>query len=291
MSIALLVKELREMTGAGMLDCKKALEESNNDIESAVSWLREKGIAKAAKKSGRIAAEGVTLAKATEDGKLGVILELNCETDFVTKNDEFIQFKNDLMAMALSEKPQDLDAFLALDLNGKSVADTIVDKTATIGEKIELRRYELFVAEADTHLSVYVHGEKIATLVELRGSSDEALGKQVAMHIAASSALYIERADIPEGVVDKEKEILRQQAKNEGKSDEIAEKMLTGRLEKFYKEVALVEQPFVMDSDKTVAQALGSAKVSRMVTFKLGEGIEKKEENFAEEVAKAQRGE
>jgi len=278
---AQMVKELREKTGAGMMDCKKALTETGGDPAKAVDWLREKGISKAAKKAGRIAAEGAVAA--VIDGKVGALVEINCETDFAAKNDEFRKLEEKIARHIIRTNPADLDALNDSALDGKKVSDLITEATATIGEKISLRRFTRY--ETDGVLTSYIHmGGKIGVLVELSGG-DETLGKDVAMQIAAANPTAVDRNGVDAKDIEHEREVLRKQALEEGKPEKIVEKMVDGRINKFYKEVCLVEQVFVKDPDKTVKDILGGAKVIRFVRYQLGEGIEKKQEDFAAEVA------
>ena len=281
------VKELRERTGAGMMDCKKALTATEGDMQKAIDWLREKGIAKAAKKSGRIAAEGAVAAYISADGKTGVLLEVNCETDFTANNENFRALEKQIIEHIAESKPADLDALNDSSIGGKKVSDLVTEATATIGEKISIRRFVTY--ETEGKLTTYIHmGGKIGVLVEMTGGSDE-LGKDVAMQIAAANPIAVDRAGVDASELEHEKEILRKQALEEGKPEKIVEKMVLGRINKFYKEVCLVEQIFVKDNEKTVKDILGGEKVLRFTRWQLGEGIEKKETDFAAEVA-AQAG-
>lgn len=284
------VKELREMTGAGMMDAKKALTETDGDIEAAIDWLRTKGLAKAAKKSGRTAAEG--LVAVNVDGGTGVAIEVNSETDFVGKNAEFQGMVSDISKAALGASS--LDELAAADLGGKTVADTITDKIATIGENMSLRRMARL--EGASVVS-YVHNAaapgmgKIGVLVALSGEND-AFGKQIAMHIAAANPAALSEADLDPAVVEKERSVQIDIAKESGKPDAVIEKMIVGRMKKFMSEVTLLGQAFVVDPDKTVAEAAKDAgvEITGYVRLEVGEGIEKKEEDFAAEVAKAAQG-
>ena len=281
------VKELRERTGAGMMDCKKALTETGGDMQKAIDYLREKGIAKAAKKSGRIAAEGAVAAYVSDDKKTGVLLEINCETDFTANNENFRALEQKVVEYIAANKPADLDALNDGVIDGKKVSDLVTEATATIGEKISIRRFVTYTTEGK--LTKYIHmGGKIGVLVDMTGGSDE-LGKDVAMQIAAANPSAVDRAGVDASELEHEKEILRKQALEEGKPEKIVEKMVMGRINKFYKEVCLVEQIFVKDSEKTVKDILGGEKVLRFARYQLGEGIEKKETDFAAEVA-AQAG-
>lgn len=279
---AALVKELREITGAGMMDCKKALVECDGDKDKAIDYLREKGIAKAAKKAGRIASEGVVAAAAA--GNTAAIVEINSETDFVAKNENFQNLVKKIAEHIVATKPADLDALNASVLDGKTVADTMIEAVASIGEKLSLRRFEVYTSE-DGKLATYIHmGGKIGVIVELSGGSDE-LGKDVAMQIAAAKPQCIGRADVDQDALAHEREVLKKQALEEGKPANIVEKMVDGRINKYYKEVCLVEQEFVKDSDKTIKDILAGVEVRRFARFEMGEGLEKKNEDFAAEVA------
>ncbi|MGM9581644.1 MAG: translation elongation factor Ts [Anaerovibrio sp.] len=279
---AALVKELREITGAGMMDCKKALVECEGDKDKAIDYLREKGIAKAAKKAGRIASEGVVAA--ASNGSTACIVEVNSETDFVAKNENFQNLVKKIAEHIVATKPADMDALNASQLDGKTVADVMTEAVASIGEKLSLRRFEVYTSE-DGKLATYIHmGGKIGVIVELSGGEDE-LGKDVAMQIAAAKPQCISRADVDTAALAHEREVLRKQALEEGKPEKIVEKMVDGRINKYYKEVCLVEQEFVKDSDKTIKDILGGVEVRRFARFEMGEGLEKKNEDFAAEVA------
>ena len=270
------VKELREKTGAGMMDCKKVLTETDGDMEKAIELLRERGIAKAAKKSGRVAAEGLVECYVSKDGKVGAIVEVNAETDFVAKNQEFRDFVMDVAKQVVEKNPE----------AGKTVQEVLTNKIATIGENMNIRRFERF--ETTGIVEKYIHGDgKIAVLVELTNGTTE-LAKDICMQIAAARPEFVKDTDVPEERVQKEMEILKVQAMNEGKPEAIAEKMVQGRLRKFYEEICLVDQAFVKNPDKKISDILkeNNAEVIRFARFEKGEGIEKKEENFAEEVAK-----
>ena len=284
------VKELREMTGAGMMDAKKALTETDGDMEAAIDWLRTKGLAKAAKKSGRTAAEG--LVAVAVDGGTGVAVEVNSETDFVAKNGEFQTMVKGIAEAAL--KVDDVDALAAADLGGKSVADTLTDKIATIGENMTLRR--MAKVQGDT-IATYIHNAagtdmgKIGVVVALKGT-DEAFGKQVAMHIAAANPASLSEADLDPAVVEKEKQVQIDIARESGKPEAVIEKMIEGRMKKFMAEVTLLGQQFVVNPDLTVAKAAEEAgvEITGFIRLEVGEGIEKVEEDFAAEVAKAAQG-
>ncbi len=287
---AAMVKELRDMTGAGMMDAKKALTESGGDMDAAVDWLRTKGLAKAAKKSGRTAAEGLVAVRV--EGGRGVAVEINSETDFVAKNAEFQQMVAAIAGAAVNAA--DIEALRAADLDGKSVADTITDKVATIGENMTLRR--MASVEGDTVVA-YVHNAvaegmgKIGVLVALKGG-DESFGKQVAMHVAATSPAALDEASLDPAIVEKERQIQIDIARESGKPDNIIENMIKGRMKKFMAEVTLLGQAFVIDPDRTVAAAAAAAgaEIAGFVRLEVGEGIEKAEEDFAAEVAKTAVG-
>lgn len=279
---AALVKELREITGAGMMDCKKALVECEGDKDKAIDYLREKGIAKAAKKAGRIASEGVVAA--ASDGKTACIVEINSETDFVAKNENFLALVKKIAEHIVACKPADMDALNASQMDGKTVAEIMTEAVASIGEKLSLRRFEVYTTE-DGQLATYIHmGGKIGVIVELSGG-DKTLGKDVAMQIAAAKPQCIGREDVDQEALAHEREVLRKQALEEGKPEKIVEKMVDGRINKYYKEVCLVEQEFVKDSDKTIKDILAGVEVRRFARFEMGEGLEKKNEDFAAEVA------
>ena len=279
---AALVKELREITGAGMMDCKKALVECEGDKDKAIDYLREKGIAKAAKKAGRIASEGVVAA--ASDGKTACIVEINSETDFVAKNENFLALVKKIAEHIVACNPADMDALNASQMDGKTVAEVMTEAVASIGEKLSLRRFEVYTTE-DGQLATYIHmGGKIGVIVELSGG-DKTLGKDVAMQIAAAKPQCIGREDVDQEALAHEREVLRKQALEEGKPEKIVEKMVDGRINKYYKEVCLVEQEFVKDSDKTIKDILAGVEVRRFARFEMGEGLEKKNEDFAAEVA------
>ena len=283
-----LVKELREKTGAGMMDCKKVLTETDGDLEKAAELLREKGITKAAKKSGRVAAEGMVEAYISEDEKVGAIVEVNSETDFVAKNEEFRTFVMDVAKQIVKNNPESVEALLAepaMFEEGKTVNEALIGKIATIGENISIRRFARFET-TDGLIEKYIHGDgKIAVLVNMTSGTKE-LAKDVCMQIAAARPEFIDRDQVPAERVEKEKEILKIQTMNEGKPEAIAEKIVLGRINKFYQEICLVDQEFVKDPSKKVSDILKDSKVLEFARFETGEGIEKKEENFAEEVMK-----
>ena len=284
---ASLVKELRERTGAGMMDCKKALQEANGDIEVAIEEMRKSGAAKAAKKAGRIAAEGVITIK--QDGQDITILETNCETDFVAKDENFVTFTNNVIEAIIVNTPADVDALMQISLGDQTVEAANQQLVAKIGEKITVRRFEKMTASGQ--LGSYSHGDRIGVVVELEGG-DEALAKDLAMHIAASKPVCVSEDQVPQNVLDKEKEIFSAQAAESGKPPEIIEKMVTGRIQKYLKEITLLGQPFVKDPDQTVGKLLkaANASVTSFVRYEVGEGIEKKIDNFAEEVMSQAKG-
>lgn len=283
---AAMVKELRERTGSGMMECKKALQEASGDMEAAVELMRKAGLAKADKKSGRTAAEGLISTRTSADGKRAVILEINCETDFVAKGDDFTDFADKVVETALDSTAGSLEDLFAtmIPSTGSSVEETRRAMIAKIGENINVRRFESITSERGIVAS-YLHGTRIGVLVELIGG-DQALGRDIAMHVAASKPLCVEDKDVPAETVAKEREIAKAQAEAEGKPANIVEKMVEGKIKKFLGEVALLGQPFVKDPDQTVGKLLSSrgASVGRFVRFEVGEGIEKAESNFAEEV-------
>ncbi len=282
---AALVKELRERTGAGMMDCKKALSAVEGDMDKAIDFLREKGLAAAAKKAGRIAAEGVVGSFISADGKIGAVVEVNCETDFVAKTDNFKALVEKIAAHIVATKPADIEALMASELDGQTVEALVTASVAKIGEKISVRRFALYEAPEGV-VAAYIHGGgKIGVLVEFKGGNAE-LGKDVAMHIAAANPAYLDRTQVPAAELEHEKEVLSEQAKNEGKPEKIIEKMVLGRINKYYKEVCLIDQEFVKDPDQSVGKLLkaNDAEVLAFTRFQLGEGIEKKQEDFAAEV-------
>lgn len=279
------VKELREKTGAGMLDCKKALQESEGNMEKAVDWLREKGISKAAKKESRIAAEG--LSEILVDGNKAVILEINSETDFVAKNAEFTNFVSLLAKVVLENCPKTMEEAMELPMGDGTVNSSLINLIAKIGEKISFRRFEIVEKNNNQVFGVYNHQNlgKINVITILDGDNSE-IARDVAMHVAAMNPGYLSRSDVPEDVINHEKDVIKKQAIEEGKPAEIAEKMVNGRINKFYKEVCLLEQPFIKDPDLDVA---GYAKANNMavvkfVRFEVGEGMEKRNDDFASEV-------
>lgn len=285
-----LIKELRDLSGAGLMDCKKALEASNNDIDEAIDYLRKKGISKAAKKADRVAAEG--LSTVVIDGNNASIVEVNCETDFVAKNEKFVNLVNKIADLIVKNDVKTMEEAMSLSTEEGTLNDTIVNFTATIGEKISFRRFARLSKTDSQNFGSYIHmGGRIAVLTLLEGA-DEETAKDVSMHAAAMRPSYVKREDVPAEEVERETSVLKEQAMNEGKPAEIAEKMVNGRINKFYKEICLEEQDFVKDSDMTVGDFVKSknGSIINMVRFEVGEGIEKKEENFAEEVMNQIKG-
>ena len=268
-----------------MMDCKKALTETNGDIEKAIEYLREKGISKAAKKSSRVAAEGVVAAFVSEDAKTGAVVEVNAETDFVSKNEEFVAFVNKLVEIVAVKAPKDVEELKTMEFeNGKTVEEVLTEKIATIGENMSIRRFERI--ETDNLVGKYIHGNgQIAVLVELKGGNQE-VAKDVCMQVAALNAEFLDESQIPADRVEKEKEIITQQTINEGKPANIAEKIAEGRLKKYFEELCLVHQKFVKDSSKTVSEYVkeNGGEIVKFYRLEKGEGIEKKEDNFVEEV-------
>ena len=301
MITANMVKELREQTGAGMLDCKKALTETNGnmeealdacegDMDKAIDWLREKGISKAAKKQTRIAAEGLATAKI--NGNDAVLVEVNSETDFVAKNPEFVSLVDGIANVILDKKPANMEEAMKLELDGTSIEETIVNKTATIGEKLSFRRFELVEKTDNQVFGTYSHmGGKIVTLALLEGNDTE-VAKDIAMQIAAMRPLYLDRDSVPEERIEKEKAILTEQAENEGLDSNKLPMIVNGRLNKFFEEICLVDQGFVKENKMKVSKYVESKnmKILSFVRYEVGEGMEKKEENFADEVAKQING-
>ena len=285
------VKELREKTGAGMLDCKKALEETNGNIDAAIDWLREKGISKAAKKADRIAAEGV--AAILTKGNKAVILEVNSETDFVAKNEKFIDMVNTLLETIIDSDAKTVEEALELKTSEGTINDLITAKTATIGEKLSLRRFEIVTKTDSEVFGDYIHmGGKIAVLTVV-DNVNETVAKDVSMHAAAMKPLYVKESEVPTDVLDKEKEIMKEQLLNEGKPADRIEGILVGKVKKYYEEVCLENQIFVKAENKeTVADYVkaNGGTITTMVRYEVGEGMQKREENFAEEVAKQVQG-
>ena len=279
-----LIKELRDLSGAGLMDCKKALEANDGDIDKAMDYLREKGISKAAKKASRIAAEG--LSTVVIDGNSACVVEVNCETDFVAKNEKFVNLVNTIANTIVKSNATTMEEAEALSCEEGTISDYVTSMTATIGEKISFRRFKKLTKEDSQNFGSYIHmGGKISVLTLVEGASEE-VAKDVAMHSAAMRPSYIRREDVPAEETEKEMNVLKEQAMNEGKPAEIAEKMVQGRINKFYKEICLEEQEFVKDSDKTVGEFVkaNNGSIINMVRFEVGEGIEKREDNFVEEV-------
>lgn len=291
------VKALREKTGCGMMDCKKALSQADGDMDKAIDFLREQGLAKQAKKASRVAAEGVAYAVTTDDNSVGVVIEVNAETDFVAKNDSFMDFVKTCADTVIEKNPADVDALLALQASGsdKTVAELLQEKVLTIGENIQVRRFERMEGACVS----YVHaGGKIGVLVnfdtDLAGKDEfVACGKDVAMQIAALNTPYLTKDEVPASIIDHEKEVMRQQVINEGKPEAIADKIVMGKIQKYYKENCLVDQEFVKDNKQSVSQYIqsvaknlsGSIAITKFVRFEKGEGIEKRQDDFAAEVA------
>ena len=278
------VKELREKTGAGMLDCKKALEATEGNMEAAVDWLREKGIAKAAKKESRIAAEGLCQVKT--EGNKAVILEVNSETDFVAKNEEFTNFVDYLVDVVLNNDLVTVEDVMNFNDGGETISEKLAALVAKIGEKISFRRFNVITKSDDEIFGTYKHmGGKIITVVVIKGGNEE-VAKDVAMQACAMNPTALNREGVPADVVERESHIIKEQVMAEGKPENIAEKMVTGRLNKFYKEICLVEQDFIKDSGMTVADYVKSngGEIVSMIRYAVGEGIEKRQDNFAEEV-------
>ena len=287
---ASMVKELRETSGAGMMDCKKALTECNGDMDEAMNYLREKGIAKSAKKESRIAAEG--LANIFVDGNKAVILEVNSETDFVSKNEEFINMINVIGNALLKSDATSLEEANEVETENGKIKDYIISMVAKIGEKLSLRRFEIVKKNDDEAFGAYLHmGGRIAALTLVKGA-DENIAKDVAMQAAAMKPLYLDETSVPSDVLDNERKVQKELAMNEGKPADIAEKMVEGRIKKFYKEICLVEQPFIKDGDMSVKDyvAKNGGEVLKMVRYEVGEGMEKRNENFAEEVMNQVKG-
>ncbi|NLV59396.1 MAG: elongation factor Ts [Clostridiales bacterium] len=299
-----MVKELREMTQAGMMDCKKALVEAEGNMEKAVEWLREKGLAAAAKKAGRIAAEGLVASYVNEDATVGVIVEVNCETDFVAKTDNFVAFCKDVAGHIAKAAPADVDALMAQQFvndESKTIQDLVSDATVAIGEKISIRRFVRYETQSGA-VESYIHlGGKIGVLIEVSNDNAATRGVEtfktyyhdLALQIAAAKPTVVRKEEVPTAELDKEREILRAQALNEGKPEKIVDRMVEGRIDKYYKEVCLLEQSFVKDPDKTISQLTAEVAkeigakidVKRFARYERGEGIEKRQDNFAEEIA------
>ena len=282
---ASLVKELRERTGAGMMDCKKALTQTDGNIDAAIDYLRENGIAKAAKKADRIAAEGLSYIEVK--GNKAVILEINSETDFVAKNEKFVALVKNVAEAILAAEPKTLEEALQVEAQGGTIEAVINEGIATIGEKLSLRRFEVVSKTDADAFGAYSHmGGRIGVLTLVEGSTDEEAAKDVAMHIAALAPKYLDESEVPADVLEHEKKVLTEQALNEGKPANIVEKMIVGRINKFLEEITVVKQKFVKDDSFTVEKFVASkgGKLTKFVRYEVGEGIEKKEDNFAEEV-------
>jgi elongation factor Ts len=287
---ASLVKELRERTGAGMMECKRALEESKGDINAAIEHMRKTGQAKADKKAGRVTAEGLILLRISDDTKHGILLEINSETDFVARDTNFVDFANAVAEQAIKHNAESIDALLALKLaNGETVEQQRQSLVAKLGENIQLRRYQR--VDSSRKLAGYVHGGRIAALVEFEGG-DATLGKDIAMHIVANNPQFIKSEQVPAAVINKEKEIFSAQAAASGKPANIIEKMVEGQVKKYLEEISLINQPFLKDPEQTIGKLLNhaNANVYSFVRFAVGEGIEKKTDNFAEEVMAQVKG-
>ena len=287
---ASMVKDLRETTGAGMLDCKKALEATNGNMEEAITWLREKGISKAAKKATRIAAEGLAVAKV--DGNRAIVVEVNSETDFVAKNEEFKSLVNIIADTVLASDVKTVEEANKLTHEGKTLEELVVDKTATIGEKLSFRRFEILEKEDSEVFGTYSHmGGKIVALTKL--AKDEELAKDIAMQVAAMRPLYLDRDAVPADVLEKERAILHEQAENEGLDPNKIDMIVNGRINKYYEEVCLVDQGFIKENKMKVNKYVESkgSKIISFVRYEVGEGMEKREENFADEVMKQIKGE
>jgi len=281
---ASLVKELRERTGSGMMECKKALVETNGDIDAAAEFMRKSGAAKADKKAGRVAADGAIKAMVSDDGKTAVILEINSETDFVAKDENFQAFADEVLATVAQQKPVSVDALATMTMaNGQSVEEARQALIAKVGENIQVRRFEIL--ESSASIASYLHGARIGVLVD--SSADTNLARDIAMHVAAVNPQFVDQDSVPTEFIETEKSILVAQAESSGKPAEIIEKMIQGRLEKLLAEVTLLGQPFVKDPDQKVGKLLSNAgaSVTRFIRYEVGEGIEKKVEDFAAEVA------
>ncbi len=290
---ASMVKELRSRTGAGMMECKNALAEADGDMEAAIEALRKKGAAKADKKAGRVAAEGVVLSALSSDQATGVLVEVNCETDFVAKDDNFQTFAGGVARTVLEQRPADVEALAGLQLAGgdQTVEEARVDLINKIGEKVSVRRFQILEAPEGARIGAYTHGNRIGVLVAVEGGRED-LGKDLAMHIAASQPQYISRDDVPQETLEAEKEIFAAQAKESGKPDDIVEKMVQGRLQKHLNEITLLGQPFVKDPDQSVEKLLKAERASVLAFHRLevGQGIEKREDDFVSEVMAQAQG-
>ncbi len=287
---ASMVKELREITGAGMMECKKALVETDGNVEVAIENMRKSGAAKAAKKSGRVAADGIIKVAASSDNKTAVLVEINCETDFVAKDESFLAFTDSVVETALANKSADVESLMSVEVNGKLLELSRTELVSKIGENVQVRRVQL-IESTDGTVGFYSHGKNIGVVVSATGA-DEELIKDLAMHVAAANPEYVSEAQVPVAQLEKEKEILVAQAQGSGKPAEIIEKMVGGRIRKYLAEITLKGQPFVKDPDVTIEKLLGAknADVVEFVRFEVGEGIEKKVDNFVEEVMAQARG-
>ncbi|MFO7895953.1 MAG: translation elongation factor Ts [Candidatus Cloacimonadales bacterium] len=289
---AKVVMELRKKTGAGMMDCKKALKETNGDMDAAITYLREKGISKAAKKADRVAAEGLIFAHVAVDNKKGAIIELNSETDFVAKNKDFVNFGEKIVKFVVDNNISELEALKTSTIDGKSFNDVLTSLIATIGENLNVRRIKLI--ESDGFVASYIHmGGKIGVLVSTKVEPNEARitkARDIAMHAAAMDPRFFDKSEVTQEILDKEKSIMKTQLLDEGKPEKIIEKILIGKMNKFYEENCLLQQKFVKDDKQTVEQYAGEMKIEDFVRFKVGDGIEKKSEDFAAEVAAQIKG-
>lgn len=288
---ASMVKELREITGAGMMECKKALVETDGNLEVAIENLRKSGAAKAAKKSGRVAADGIIKIATSDDNKAAVLVEVNCETDFVAKDDSFLNFSDQVVNVALNTDADNVEAVMNTEVEGKTLEQIRTDLVAKIGENVQVRRVQKIVAKDNGMVGSYAHGKNIGVVVSITGGDDE-LVKDLAMHVAAANPEYVSEEQVPQEQLEKEKEILVAQAQDSGKPAEIIEKMVGGRIRKYLAEITLKGQQFVKDPDTSVEKLLNAknADVVEFVRFEVGEGIEKKVDNFVEEVMAQARG-
>lgn len=288
---AAMVKELRERTGVGMMECKKALTESDGDIDSAIEALRKKGAAKADKKSGRIAAEGVIAVDISADMKSGTMLEVNCETDFVARDEGFLGFIDNILKIIVEQQPADISALNSLELDTATVEGARQELVAKIGENISIRRFDRIEAPEGGTVQAYQHGHRIAVMVSSTGGRPD-LGKDLAMHVAATKPVCVDRADVPQQTINKEREIFMAQAQESGKPEEIMQKMVEGKIQKYLNEVTLLGQPFVKDPDQTISKLLTSenAKVKQFLRYEVGEGIEKRVDDFVAEVMSQAKG-
>lgn len=290
---ASMVKELRSRTGAGMMECKNALTEAGGDMDAAIEALRKKGAAKADKKAGRVAAEGVVLSALSADATTGVLVEVNCETDFVAKDENFRAFAEGVARTALEARPADVEALAGLEMagNGQTIEEARVDLINKIGEKVSLRRFQILHAPDGARIGAYTHGTRIGVMVAVAGGRED-LGKDLAMHIAASQPQFISKDEVPGELIEAEKEIFAAQAKESGKPEEIVEKMVRGRIQKHLNEITLLGQPFVKDPDQSVEKLLKSeqARVLGFHRLEVGQGIEKREDDFVSEVMAQAQG-